>query len=157
MKTIAATTTRTGLTVSAELDTGDYPKGIKISDREMKDLEQARTCCAATTSTASGTTASSLALLETSVLFICGHLPANPAQVNMRELLQHPDSRSPIVCLIQQARLRGCGFNDDPDSRRISGVVGHAERPDNVAVVSHPIAASSSDWSADRSGGNSGS
>ncbi len=34
------TTTRTGLTVSAELDTSAYPKGIKISDRQMKELEQ---------------------------------------------------------------------------------------------------------------------
>src|SRR6266478_1245669 len=40
VNTIAATTTRTGLTVSAELDTGDYPKGIKISDREIKNLEK---------------------------------------------------------------------------------------------------------------------
>jgi hypothetical protein len=40
VQTIAATTTRTGLTVSAELDPGQYPKGIKISDRQMKDLEQ---------------------------------------------------------------------------------------------------------------------
>lgn len=35
---IAGTTTRTGLTVHAELDTGAYPRGIKISDREMKQL-----------------------------------------------------------------------------------------------------------------------
>jgi hypothetical protein len=35
---IAGTTTRTGLTVHAELDTGSYPRGIKISDREMKQL-----------------------------------------------------------------------------------------------------------------------
>ena len=40
VNTIAATTTRTGLTVSAELDTGDYPKGVKISDREIKNLER---------------------------------------------------------------------------------------------------------------------
>lgn len=40
VQTIAATTTRTGLTVAAELDPGEYPKGIKISDRQMKDLEQ---------------------------------------------------------------------------------------------------------------------
>src|SRR5487761_1396232 len=40
VQTIAATTTRTGLTVSAELDPGQYPKSIKISDRQMKDLEQ---------------------------------------------------------------------------------------------------------------------
>jgi hypothetical protein len=35
---IAATTTRTGLTVHAERDTGTYPRGIKILDREMKNL-----------------------------------------------------------------------------------------------------------------------
>jgi hypothetical protein len=35
---IAGTTTRTGLTVHAELDTGSYPRGIKISDREMRQL-----------------------------------------------------------------------------------------------------------------------
>jgi len=40
VQTIAATTTRTGLTVQAELDTRDYPKGIKIPDREIKDLEK---------------------------------------------------------------------------------------------------------------------
>ena len=43
VNTIAATTTRTGLKVHAELDTGSYPKGIKIPDREMKALEQAGT------------------------------------------------------------------------------------------------------------------
>ena len=44
VNTIAATTTRTGLTVSAELDTGDYPKGIKISrpgDQEPGEAERA--------------------------------------------------------------------------------------------------------------------
>ena len=35
---IAATTTRTGLSVHAERDTGTYPRGIKIGDREMKTL-----------------------------------------------------------------------------------------------------------------------
>jgi transposase len=40
VETIAATTTKTGLTVQAALDTGTYPKGIKISDKEMKALEQ---------------------------------------------------------------------------------------------------------------------
>ena len=39
VQTIAATSTSTGLTVSAELDTADYPSGIKITDREMKDLD----------------------------------------------------------------------------------------------------------------------
>jgi hypothetical protein len=40
VQTIAATTTRTGLTVDAELDTASYPKGIKITDQQMNDLEQ---------------------------------------------------------------------------------------------------------------------
>jgi hypothetical protein len=35
---IAGTTTRTGLAVHAEQDTGSYPRGIKITDREMKAL-----------------------------------------------------------------------------------------------------------------------
>ena len=42
VETIAATTTRTGLAVTAELDTGSYPKGIKISDRQITELEQTR-------------------------------------------------------------------------------------------------------------------
>jgi len=40
VNTIAATTTRTGLTVHAELDTHTYPNGIKITDQQMDDLEQ---------------------------------------------------------------------------------------------------------------------
>ena len=36
---IAGTTTRTGLTVHAELDDTTYKKGIKITDREMRQLE----------------------------------------------------------------------------------------------------------------------
>jgi hypothetical protein len=35
---IAATTTRTGLTVRCELDTRTYPKGIKVTDAEMATL-----------------------------------------------------------------------------------------------------------------------
>jgi hypothetical protein len=35
---INATTTDTGLTVTTTLDTGLYPTGIKISDREMQTL-----------------------------------------------------------------------------------------------------------------------
>jgi hypothetical protein len=35
---IASTTTRMGLTVRCELDTRSYPKGIKVSDAEMKTL-----------------------------------------------------------------------------------------------------------------------
>jgi Rhodopirellula transposase DDE domain len=42
VQTIAATTTRAGLTVTAELDTGSYPKGIKISDKQIRDLEESR-------------------------------------------------------------------------------------------------------------------
>lgn len=36
---IAGTTTRTGLTVRAERDTGSCPHGIKITDRQMRELE----------------------------------------------------------------------------------------------------------------------
>jgi hypothetical protein len=35
---ISATTTKTGLTVRCELDTGQYPKGIVVSDAEMATL-----------------------------------------------------------------------------------------------------------------------
>jgi hypothetical protein len=38
VNTIAATTTRTGLRVRAELDPGSYPAGVKISDRQMACL-----------------------------------------------------------------------------------------------------------------------
>ena len=34
------TPTRIGLTVNAELDTGDYPMGIKSSDQEIQNLEK---------------------------------------------------------------------------------------------------------------------
>ena len=35
---IGATTTTTGLTVTAQLDTAAYPTGVKVTDREMKQL-----------------------------------------------------------------------------------------------------------------------
>ncbi|MCU4161968.1 hypothetical protein AiwAL_18050 [Acidiphilium sp. AL] len=35
---IASTTTKIGLTVRCELDTRDYPKGIKVTDEEMTTL-----------------------------------------------------------------------------------------------------------------------
>ena len=35
---IGSTTTTTGLSVTAQLDTGSYPTGIKISDRQMRQL-----------------------------------------------------------------------------------------------------------------------
>ncbi|QSE81054.1 ISAzo13 family transposase [Rhodococcus koreensis] len=38
VETIAATTTRTGLRVRAELDTAEYPTGVKIPDRDMAAL-----------------------------------------------------------------------------------------------------------------------
>jgi len=42
---ITRTTTRSGLSVHAELDEGEYAARIKISDREMRVLErQAPTC-----------------------------------------------------------------------------------------------------------------
>jgi len=39
---IAATTTRTGLSVQAELDDDDYPKGIKITDQQIAALPMNR-------------------------------------------------------------------------------------------------------------------
>jgi transposase len=42
VNTIAATTTRAGLTVRAQLDQGRYPQGIKISDQHMASLALAR-------------------------------------------------------------------------------------------------------------------
>jgi hypothetical protein len=42
VNTIAATTTRTGLRVHAELDTGRYPTGVRISDAEVAALPIAR-------------------------------------------------------------------------------------------------------------------
>jgi hypothetical protein len=41
VETIAATTTKTGLTIQAALDTNTYPRGIKITDKEMKTFEAA--------------------------------------------------------------------------------------------------------------------
>jgi hypothetical protein len=43
VQTIAATTTRTGLTVHAELDTTEYPTGVKIPDKTMQALTDSRT------------------------------------------------------------------------------------------------------------------
>jgi Rhodopirellula transposase DDE domain len=42
VSTIAATTTRTGLRVHAELDTGTYPAGARISGEQMQALPLAR-------------------------------------------------------------------------------------------------------------------
>jgi hypothetical protein len=39
VNTISATTTRAGLTVHAELDTAEYPVGVKIPDHQMENLE----------------------------------------------------------------------------------------------------------------------
>jgi len=41
VETIAATTTKTGLTIQAALDTTTYQRGIKITDKEMKAFEAA--------------------------------------------------------------------------------------------------------------------
>ncbi len=38
LKLIAATTTTTGLTVQAHLDSSTYPTGITISDEQLKQL-----------------------------------------------------------------------------------------------------------------------
>jgi hypothetical protein len=42
VETIAATRTKTGLTVEAVLDPGQYPTGVKISDAEMKAVPISR-------------------------------------------------------------------------------------------------------------------
>lgn len=39
---IAATTTRTGLTVHAELDPGAYPLGVTVSDQQLAAVPLAR-------------------------------------------------------------------------------------------------------------------
>lgn len=38
----AATKTKTGLRVHAELDPGKYPKGVKVSDREVATIRLER-------------------------------------------------------------------------------------------------------------------
>ena len=38
LKKLGATTTRTGLTVRCELDNKPYPKGIVVSDEDMRNL-----------------------------------------------------------------------------------------------------------------------
>jgi hypothetical protein len=40
LETIAATTTRTGLTVDAMLDDRTYPEGVQVSDEQMRELEE---------------------------------------------------------------------------------------------------------------------
>jgi hypothetical protein len=40
LQSIAATTTRTGLTVAATLDEGRYPTGIQVSDEQMTELHE---------------------------------------------------------------------------------------------------------------------
>ena len=42
LELIGATTTRTGLTVTAAHDTGSYPTGERISDKQMRHLEKTR-------------------------------------------------------------------------------------------------------------------
>ncbi len=54
VQSIAATTTTTGLTVTATLDTNTYERGIKITYKEMKASRPAT--CTDTSSTATGTT-----------------------------------------------------------------------------------------------------
>ena len=43
VNSIAATTTRAGLTVHAELDPGSYPTGTEVSDEEMEDASRTGT------------------------------------------------------------------------------------------------------------------
>jgi len=51
LELIAATRTRSGLWVQAELDQGSYPLGVKVSDRELAAVP-----LGGTTGTGSGTT-----------------------------------------------------------------------------------------------------
>lgn len=44
MNSIAATATRTGLKVHAELDLGTYDTGIKVTDRDIDALPMDRHC-----------------------------------------------------------------------------------------------------------------
>lgn len=39
---VANTTTRNGLTIRAELDENEYPRGIKVSDEQMAALSLSR-------------------------------------------------------------------------------------------------------------------
>ena len=39
---IGSTRTSTGLTIQAELDTASYPKGVKVSDKELSKLNLTR-------------------------------------------------------------------------------------------------------------------
>ena len=90
VNTIAATTTRTGLTVTAELDTGSYAKGIKITDQQMRDLDVPPS--ATTSSTANGTTASRRAGQthpEISVLLINRLLVPNDRQARALNALAY--------------------------------------------------------------------
>ena len=91
VQTIAATTTRTGLTITAELDTASYPKGIKISGRQITDLEQTRVLTA-TNSTASGTTPSDPRTTR----------PSRTKLIHRKRLMS--SNRSPRL----RARLRAC-------------------------------------------------
>jgi len=36
---MAATTTKTGLRIRAEVDTGKYPKGVKVTDKDMAAIQ----------------------------------------------------------------------------------------------------------------------
>jgi hypothetical protein len=54
VETIAATTTKTGLTIQAALDTNTHQRGIKITNKEMKTSKPPT--CNDTPSTAIGTT-----------------------------------------------------------------------------------------------------
>ena len=42
LELVGTTTARTGLTVTASHDTGSYPAGEKVSDKEMLQLEKIR-------------------------------------------------------------------------------------------------------------------
>ncbi len=88
---IAATTTRTGLTVQAALDTDPYPKGIK-------SRSPTRTCKPSTspltTSTATGTTPS---ILATTGTLIPDEPLAGPGELVVSGVLDVPLNNSPSL------------------------------------------------------------
>jgi hypothetical protein len=83
VKTIAATRTRTGLRVHAELDTADYPIGVSVSKARMDALPIGRTRPGApgttpSTRPASPRTARRLETMPRHDLRRCSSWPARP-------------------------------------------------------------------------------
>lgn len=104
---IGATTTRAGLTVHAERDTGSYPKGIKVSDQELAAI----LASSRMPSTASGTTAS---LPPTRGTRRCSYGNVIPRAM-LDDVAEAPPPRARRRaargkrCMVRRAGLRGPG------------------------------------------------